>query len=133
MITPNFYEAIKLTGIDIQNDDDMERAAKMLQEMGAKNVVLKGSHKPGAQSEVRDFVLLENGESFWMSAPYVETDRVNGTGDVLSACITAEIAKGTDIATAIRIGKRFVTAAISNSIAVGHKYGPVNHLAPFED
>ncbi|RXI21167.1 bifunctional hydroxymethylpyrimidine kinase/phosphomethylpyrimidine kinase [Pediococcus pentosaceus] len=132
VITPNFYEAIKLTGIDIKNDDDTIQAAHILQEMGAKNVMLKGSHKPGEQTEVRDFVLLEDGSSFWLSEPYIETDRVNGTGDVLSACITAEIAKGTDIPTAIRIAKKFVTAAIANPIAVGHKYGPVNHLAKFQ-
>ena len=131
VITPNFYEAIKLTGIKIKNDADMVKAAHILQDMGAKNVMLKGPHKPGEQKEVRDFVLLEDGKNFWLSEPYFETNRVNGTGDVLSACITAEISKGESLEQAIRTAKKFVTAAISHPIEVGHKFGPVNHLVEF--
>lgn len=132
LITPNYFEAVKLTEIDIKNDDDTIKAAHALQDMGSKNVMLKGRHQDPTQSEVRDFILLEDGSSFWLSEPFVNTDRVNGTGDVLSACITAEIAKGSSISDAIRVGKKFVTAAIANQIEVGHKFGPVNHLVSFD-
>ncbi len=97
--------------------------------MGAKNVIVKGQHHDNTQTEVRDFVLLASGKSFWLAEPYIDTDRVNGTGDSLSACITAEIAKGVDIETAIRTAKKFVHVAIANEIQVGHKFGPINHWA----
>lgn len=131
LITPNHFEAIELSNINIKNDSDTINAAKKIQNMGAKNVMIKGSSHINKQIQVKDYVLLENGDNFWLSEPYVKTNRVNGTGDVLSACITAEIAKGTPIIESIKLGKKFVTNAIANPIEVGHKFGPVNHLAEF--
>lgn len=129
VITPNFFEAQKLVDMVIETDEDMLTAAKKLQTMGAKNVMIKGQHSDANQTEVRDLVLLENGEHFWLSAPYIHTDRVNGTGDSLSACITAELAKGKSVKEAITIAKQYVNVSIANQIEVGHKYGPINHWA----
>lgn len=129
VITPNFYETEKLADMSLETDDDMVKAVHKLQEAGAKNVIAKGPHRDANQEEVRDYVLLESGEGFWLSEPYHHTDRVNGTGDSLSACITAEIAKGADIETAIRTAKKYVNVAIGNPIEVGHKFGPINHWA----
>lgn len=95
VLTPNFYEAEKLTGRTLATEEDFVQAAKELQEMGAKNVMIKGHHAKDAQQEtVNDYVLLESGKSFWLNAPFYPTDRINGTGDSLSACIAAELAKG---------------------------------------
>lgn len=129
VITPNFYEAQKLTGLALANYDEIVAAAAQLQAMGAKNILIKGRHDRANQAVVRDYVLTANGEHFWLAEPYVQTDRVNGTGDSLSAVITAEIGKGQAVATAIRIAKKFVHQAIAHPIAVGHKYGPINHWA----
>ncbi|MBT9672113.1 bifunctional hydroxymethylpyrimidine kinase/phosphomethylpyrimidine kinase [Secundilactobacillus kimchicus] len=129
VITPNFYETQKLAEMTLESEDDMVKAARKLQLMGAKNVVAKGYHQDADQSEVRDYVLLESGTGFWLSEPYHHTDRVNGTGDSLSACITAEIAKGTSVEAAIRTAKKYVNIAIGNPIEVGHKFGPINHWA----
>lgn len=130
VITPNFFEAQKLAEMDIKTDEDMITAAQKLQDLGAKNVLVKGAHHAGDQEEVRDYALLEDGTGFWLRAPYVATDRINGTGDTLSAAITAEIAKGTSIADAFRIAKQYTYEAIAQPIAVGHKFGPINHWAP---
>lgn len=127
VITPNFFEAQKLAEMEITSDADTIAAAHKLQDLGAKNVIIKGQHAEGTVGDVRDFVLLADGKEFWLADPYVKTDRVNGTGDTLSAVITAEIGKGTDIETAIKLGHDFVHEAIANEIAVGHKYGPINH------
>lgn len=129
VITPNFFEAQKLAEMEITSDEDMIIAAQKLSDLGAKNIVIKGAHNDPKQVEVRDYVLLESGKSFWLTAPYHDTDRVNGTGDTLSASITAELAKDTEIEEAIRIAKKFVDKAIANKIIVGHKFGPINHWA----
>ena len=98
--------------------------------MGAKNVMIKGHHlKDADQKDVKDYVLLESGKSFWLSAPFYPTDRINGTGDSLSACIAAELAKGKSVEEAIRFAKEYVNVAIREEINVGHKYGPINHWA----
>lgn len=129
VITPNFYEAQKLTETTIQNRQDQLRAAQQLQELGAKNVVIKGSHGDTVQDSVDDLALLENGHHFWMSKPFIKTSRLNGTGDTFSAIIAAELAKGQDVATAVQRAKDAVYAAIANPLLVGHKFGPINHWA----
>ncbi|UQS86074.1 bifunctional hydroxymethylpyrimidine kinase/phosphomethylpyrimidine kinase (plasmid) [Nicoliella spurrieriana] len=127
VITPNFFEAQKLTEMQINSDADMMTAAKKLRDMGAKNVMVKGRHDSDEQTQVSDLVLLEDGSHFWLTGKYFNTDRKNGTGDSLSAGIAAELAKGASVTDAIKIAKGYVERAIQNEILVGHKYGPINH------
>ncbi|GAY72072.1 bifunctional hydroxymethylpyrimidine kinase/phosphomethylpyrimidine kinase [Lentilactobacillus kosonis] len=131
VLTPNLPEAAELTGMTIQSADDMLVASKQLQVLGAKNVLVKGGHG-SSNNESADFVLLEDGNSFWLTSPRVETNRTHGTGDTLSSCITAELAKGQSVEEAIRIGKQYVSATISQGIQVGHGHGPLNHWARVE-
>ncbi len=105
ILTPNLPEAEELTGMKIDDKDQMMDAAKKLQDLGVKNVLIKGGHQTESK-ESSDFILLENGQSFWVSSPRIDTVRTHGTGDTLSSCITAEIAKGADVETAIRTGKK---------------------------
>lgn len=113
----------------INNRQDQLTAAQRLQKMGAKNVVVKGTHSDNAQDSVDDLVLLEDGSHFWTSKPFIKTSRLNGTGDAFSAIIAAELAKGQDVASAVRRAKDAVYAAIANPLTVGHKFGPINHWA----
>lgn len=133
VITPNFFEAQKLAEMDIETSVDMETAARKLKALGAKNIVLKGSHHDPNQTKVSDYILLESGKSFWLTGDFFDTDRKNGTGDSLSACIAAELAKGNSVEDACRVAKKFVDAAIKSEIQVGHKFGPINHWAPADE
>lgn len=133
VITPNFFEAQKLAEMDIETSVDMETAARKLKALGAKNIVLKGSHHDPNQTKVSDYILLESGKSFWLTCDFFDTDRKNGTGDSLSACIAAELAKGNSVEDACRVAKKFVDAAIKSEIQVGHKFGPINHWAPADE
>ncbi|MGP5429819.1 bifunctional hydroxymethylpyrimidine kinase/phosphomethylpyrimidine kinase [Enterococcus malodoratus] len=131
IVTPNLPEAEVIIGQRIVTDQEMIDAAKKLQALGTKNVVVKGGHSQN--EEAADFVLLASGESFWMSAPRVVTTNTHGTGDTFSACIAAELAKGVELKEAIIIGKKFIQAAISQPIFVGHGHGPTNHWAKMTD
>jgi len=128
LITPNFYEAKKLSGLELENREEIIKAAHKLRKLGPKNIMIKGEHSDDSISEVEDYVLLEDGQSFWISEPFVKTDHINGTGDTLSSCIVAEVAKGKSMEDAIKIAKTFTYNAIKHEIAVGHKYGPINHF-----
>ena len=128
VLTPNLPEAERLTGLTIDSAAKMEEAAVALHALGAKNVLIKGGHETG-DDQARDFVLLADGRSFWLTAPRYDTVRTHGTGDTLSSCITAELAKGKDVESAIRLAKDYVTSAIAHPIAVGHGHGPLNHWA----
>ena len=126
VVTPNLPEAEALTGLKITDTKGMIAAGHALQALGAKNVIIKGGHGANPQT-ASDFVLLADGQSFWLSAPRTNTIRTHGTGDTLSACLTAELAKGVPMATAIQTAKGFVAAAIAATIQVGHGHGPLNH------
>lgn len=128
--TPNFYEAEILANMQITSPADQMRAAERIQQLGVKNVMVKGQHGIDANQEmVRDYVLLADGEGFWLEGKFVNTDHINGTGDTLSSIIVAELAKGNSVKAAIQLANQLTLAAITHEIEVGHKYGPINHWA----
>lgn len=129
VITPNFYEQQKLTGLQLTSLAEIKAGAKKLQALGARNVLMKGRHDLPGQTEVTDLLLTADGTFHTFTKPLQKTNRVNGTGDTLSAVITAELGKGKDVVEAVRIAKDFTYEAIAHPIAVGHKFGPINHLA----
>ena len=47
VLTPNLPETQVLTGVDVENAQDAERAARILQDAGVKTVVIKGGHSGG--------------------------------------------------------------------------------------
>jgi len=125
VVTPNFSEAEVLSGLRIQNIEDMKEAAREIYKLGAKNVLVKGGHL--LSEEAID--LLYNGQTFSeFKAERIDTKNTHGTGCTLSSAIAAELAKGKEVEEAIKIAKRYITLAIKNSLTIGHGHGPLNHL-----
>ena len=130
MITPNIPEAEALTGIKISDTASIQQAALDLQKQGAKNVIIKGGHSLNSQSQqCQDWILLQNGEHFVLESPRFNTPHTHGTGCTFSACLTAELAKGAPLKSAVKTAKDFITAAISHPLNIGHGHGPTNHWA----
>ncbi|BBF04881.1 TPA: bifunctional hydroxymethylpyrimidine kinase/phosphomethylpyrimidine kinase [Haemophilus influenzae] len=130
VITPNIPEAEALTGIAIVDDTSIQQAAKALQKQGAKNVIIKGGHSLNSQSELcQDWVLLADGRYFTLQSPRFNTPHTHGTGCTFSACLTAELAKGEPLQSAVQTAKDFITAAISHPLNIGQGHGPTNHWA----
>jgi len=46
VVTPNIPEAERISGLKIESEADFEKAARKIQSLGAKNVLLKGGHLP---------------------------------------------------------------------------------------
>ncbi|KAE9530171.1 bifunctional hydroxymethylpyrimidine kinase/phosphomethylpyrimidine kinase [Testudinibacter aquarius] len=129
IITPNLPEAEALTSIKIIDGRSAEQAARTLQQLGAKTVVIKGGHSNNSQSAVcQDWVFTPE-QHFTLVSPRYPTKHTHGTGCTFSACITAELAKGQNTVIAIRLAKQFITAAISQPLNIGHGHGPTNHWA----
>lgn len=128
VITPNLPEAEIIADMILKTKADIEIAALKIQALGAKNVVIKGGHRLDVADAV-DYLLLEDGSSEWLSKPRMETKDTHGTGCTFSAVLTAELAKGQDVQSAVHLAKDFIHEAIKNGIAVGHGHGPVNHWA----
>lgn len=128
VVTPNIPEAEVMTETSISSKEDMIEAGKMIQALGAKNVIVKGGHHLEG-NESSDMLLLSNGEIDWLSSERIQTKKTHGTGCTFSACVTAELAKGFSVQEAVHTGKAFIQAAISDSIDVGLGNGPTNHWA----
>ena len=124
LVTPNIPEAEALSGIAIRTGQDMKAAAHRLVARGAKAVLIKGGHG----SDINCVDLLYNGDSFeFFSAPRIPTKNTHGTGCTLSAAITAYLAKETDLKSAVRQAKEYVTGAILHSLPLGKGHGPLDH------
>lgn len=125
LLTPNLGEVALLTGIEVRTRADMDDAARALHAMGPEWVLVKGGHL--ASGDALD--LLFDGTDFHeFAAPRFATEHTHGSGDTLAAAITAALARGLGMADAVREGKRFVTAAIEGSFALGAGRGPVGHF-----
>lgn len=124
VLTPNLPEASRLVGRDIADRSDMEKAASELVELGASAVLIKGGHLDGDQSP--DCLVERGAEPQWLEADRIPGRHTHGTGCVLSAAITAELAKGMDIADACVAAKRFIEQSIRGGLELGSGVGPVN-------
>jgi len=122
LITPNVPEAARLAGMEVTDLLTMEKAAAVISRLGAKNVLVKGGHLKGDPVDV----LWTAGENHSLPAERVDTTHTHGTGCVFSAAITARLAMGEDLVTAVKEAKQFITAAIQNSPGLGQGFGPVN-------
>jgi hydroxymethylpyrimidine/phosphomethylpyrimidine kinase len=125
LLTPNVPEAEALTGTVIRDGQDVRRAAERILQMGPRAVLIKGGHLVGEAVDT-----LWDGRS-WTEFPGVriDTQHTHGTGCTYSAAITAELARGTELAAAVGIAKKFVQAAIASNPGLGNGSGPVNHWA----
>ncbi|WP_251547509.1 bifunctional hydroxymethylpyrimidine kinase/phosphomethylpyrimidine kinase [Limosilactobacillus caecicola] len=129
VITPNYFEAQELVGKQFENEADLQHAAHEIQSWGVPNIVIKGRHLTKQATTVHDFVLLENGTSFWLSHPIVKAKRLNGAGDSFAAAITANLAKGNNVEQAIRSAHQFVQVAIAHPLSIAKHFGPLNYWA----
>ncbi|WP_010289736.1 bifunctional hydroxymethylpyrimidine kinase/phosphomethylpyrimidine kinase [Kurthia massiliensis] len=124
--TPNIPEAEVITGMKIQHEMDVLKAAKQFIDMGVKHVVIKGGHAQG--NYAIDYVVSET-SFFSIETPRIQTASTHGTGCTFSAAITANLAKGLQLKKAIIEAKKYVQLAIAEPLGIGHGHGPTNHFA----
>ena len=154
VVTPNIPEAERLTGLTITDESGMRQAARIIREMGARAVLIKGGHLLGArascppsqqtqgegkrasrrdeeagrmpalQGEAID-VLDNDGLVTVFRAELIAGGEVHGSGCTLSAAIAACLGKGQNLEEAIQAAKSFVTEAIRRSPALGHGARPL--------
>ena len=91
LLMPNLAEAEALAGFPVRTVADMERAARVLAKMGARNVLVKGGHLEG---DAVDILVLEGGDLLTYTAPRIATRHTHGTGCTYSAAVTAGLAQG---------------------------------------
>ena len=129
VVTPNHLEAGRLVGRNLGPDPETWiDAAHELAAAGPEAVIITGGRAAGGAT-VTD-VVVRNGEVRLLSAPRVDTRNVRGAGDVFSAAICAELAKGTASDAAIDLAHDLTSRAIAAGASrrLGSGQGPVDPL-----
>ena len=123
LVTPNIPEAQVLSGMQIQNKEDMYAAAKIIGDSYGCAVLLKGGH---SIHDANDLLYAE-GEFTLFEGRRIDNPNTHGTGCTLSSAIAANLAKGLSLAEAVRTAKDYLSGALAAMLDLGQGCGPMNH------
>ncbi|GHF21220.1 hydroxymethylpyrimidine/phosphomethylpyrimidine kinase [Streptomyces fumanus] len=121
--TPNLDEVTQLTGVRVESEAGMRRAALALLEYGPRWALIKGGHLPGEPVDL----LTDGTEEHWLRAPRHDNRHTHGTGCTLASAIAAHLAHGRPVVAAVTAAKEYVTGAIAAGFPLGGGIGPVDH------
>lgn len=130
LLTPNAPEAAALTGLEINDLDDMRRAGEVLLAMGAKAVLMKGGHVPG--DRVTDLLITPTGETLF-EGERIETRHTHGTGCTLASACAAGLAQGMSLEASVARAWAYVAEAIRRAPGLGAGHGPLDHAWMLRD
>ena len=125
LITPNIPEAEILSKIKINSVKDMIKAGKILINLGAKNVLIKGGHLNS--KNMTDILLNNKTVKIFINKRY-KSKNTHGTGCTLSSAITTYLSCGKDLIKSCELGIKYVNEAIKSNLNLGKGNGPINHL-----
>jgi hydroxymethylpyrimidine/phosphomethylpyrimidine kinase len=124
VVTPNLHEASALAGFPVSDLEAMEAAARAIHALGPAWVLVKGGHLKDDPID-----LLFDGRAVTrLAAERIPTPHTHGTGCTYSAAIAAGLARGAAVPEAVAEAKRYVTAAIRGSFALGRGVGSLRHF-----
>ncbi|MDR1123821.1 MAG: bifunctional hydroxymethylpyrimidine kinase/phosphomethylpyrimidine kinase [Elusimicrobiota bacterium] len=123
LITPNIAEAEAITGLKIENKEDMPAAAKKFN----KPVLLKGGHLKNCA----DDLFYDGKKARWFCAPKINNPNTHGTGCTLSSAVACNLAAGLPLETSIERAKQYITCALKAGLDLGAGSGPLNHCCKF--
>ncbi len=129
VVTPNVYEAERLSGRTIRTPADALEAGKAILDLGCAAVLVKGGH---LQSEPATDVLVTGKGTRMFKGEFIPTPGVRGTGCAYSAAIATLLAQGKPLEAAIAAAKDYVAAGIRGAARLGLVDGisPMDHF-PF--
>jgi len=124
VVTPNWVEAGYLLEREIDSLDGAIAAATDILDLGAGSVVLTGGGRAagarrsesGSDGEVVDVVATPVGVSLVKHRRLTESN-VRGSGDTLSAAVTAGLALGAGVGAAIEMAEAFTQQSIEHGLA----------------
>ena len=123
LVTPNIPEAEILSGMTIENKDDMITAAKHIGDNYHCAVLLKGGHSINDANDL----LYADGQLTWFTGKRIDNPNTHGTGCTLSSAIAANLAKGYTLPDAVPKAKDYISAALAAMLDLGNGSGPLDH------
>ena len=123
LVTPNIPEAQVLSGLNIENKEDMLTAAKRIGNRYQCAVLLKGGHSINDANDL----LYADGEIRWFEGKRIDNPNTHGTGCTLSSAIASNLAKGFTLTESVQRAKEYVSGALAAMLDLGKGSGPMNH------
>ena len=118
LVTPNRFEAERLTGRTLDNEDAVAEAIYVIQQLGVQHVLIKLGEVNGDSQHVLN---LSTG-NVGILTPRLDARNTHGTGCILAAAITAALALGeSDINNAVHFGiqRTFETIQFDSELGQG--------------
>jgi hydroxymethylpyrimidine/phosphomethylpyrimidine kinase len=125
IITPNLEEAATLTGLPVENVEEMRAAAEKLHFLGAKAVVITGGHLQEA-TDVLSIAAPGGIEQKILTSERLSSNSTHGTGCAFATAIACQLALGKSLPDAVAVAKSYVHNAIANAYPLGKGVGPLN-------
>lgn len=129
LLTPNIPEAAVLSGISIEDEEDMIKAADHISHEYGCAVLITGGHK---DNNANDLFYYDK-KYRWFRSERINNPNTHGTGCTLSSAIACGLAKGYDLDKAIQEAKDYVRGAIKAMLKLGKGRGPLNHMWKLPD
>ena len=123
LVTPNIPEAQVLSGMTIENKENMIDAAKQIGDSYHCSVLLKGGHSINDANDL----LYANGEMVWFEGKRINNPNTHGTGCTLSSAIASNLAKGFTLVDSVQRAKNYISGALSAQLDLGRGSGPMMH------
>ena len=126
--TPNMAEAAVLTGMAVENTDQMRVAAARLHDMGSANVVVTGGELEKA-TEFLSFTTPRGvREEQIFRAERQRSRSTHGTGCAFATSLTCCLSLGMTLPEAVAQAQQYVFRGIQQAEPLGKGIGPINHL-----
>ena len=123
LVTPNIPEAEVLSGLSIENKEDMEKVAKKIGDTYNCSVLLKGGHSINDANDL----LYYGGTMQWFEGKRIDNPNTHGTGCTLSSAIASNLAKGFTLNEAVKKAKDYISEALVAQLDLGKGSGPLLH------
>jgi hydroxymethylpyrimidine kinase/phosphomethylpyrimidine kinase len=124
LVTPNRYEAERLSGRRVRSPADARAAAKAIAKLGPNAVLVKGGHFRGELADI-----LYHDGLFTEFRGYRYPKELHGSGCTLAASIAGYLAAGFDLLTAIERGRQRVAFGFLEAYKAGHGVEIINSHA----
>lgn len=125
VITPNSFEAEKITGIKIKNKNDSFLAAERIFEMGAKNVIITGNKFDG--DKITDIIFDGKKKSIQKTKKIKVNAR--GSGGIYAIHVAKMFVDGFELKKCAKYAQNATVKSLENSKSLGSGY-PIANTEP---
>lgn len=125
IMIPNRSEASKLTGVDVNDFDSAEEAARKLADKGVETVIITMGH--------RGALMLQDEETHIIEAFDADVKDTSGAGDVFCAAVCVAISENKDLLSAMKMASAAAALQVSRDgmmDAIPYRYEVERLLTP---